>query len=112
VDWGSASERAASEGDCWACRLLSTAVERTDKGVLAGRLVVRIVRGPSGYYDEVWVQFGGSHFFSSLNLRSGYNQIRIASEDTHETCFVLVPEHTKLWWCLLVSLEHHLSFSR
>jgi hypothetical protein len=32
--------------------------------------------------DEVWGQIGRSHFFSSLDLRSGYNQIRIASEET------------------------------
>jgi hypothetical protein len=37
--------------------------------------------------DEVWDQIVGSHFFSILDLRSWYNQIRIASEDTHETCF-------------------------
>ena len=37
--------------------------------------------------DKVWDQLGGSHFFSSLDLRSGYNQIRIASEDTHKTFF-------------------------
>jgi hypothetical protein len=37
--------------------------------------------------DKVWDKIGGSQFFSSLDLRSGYNQIRIASEDTHKTCF-------------------------
>jgi Reverse transcriptase (RNA-dependent DNA polymerase) len=37
--------------------------------------------------DEVWDQIGGSRTFSSFDLRSGYNQIRIAEEDTYKTCF-------------------------
>jgi transposase InsO family protein len=37
--------------------------------------------------DEVWDQIGGSRYFSSLDLRSGYNQIRIAEDDTYKTCF-------------------------
>jgi hypothetical protein len=37
--------------------------------------------------DEVWDQIGGSRYFFSLDLRSGYNQIRIAEEDTFKTCF-------------------------
>ena len=37
--------------------------------------------------DEVWDQIGGSKYFTSLDLRSGYNQIRIAKEDTEKTCF-------------------------
>jgi hypothetical protein len=62
--------------------------------------------------NEVWDQIGDSHFFSSLDLRSGYNQIRVASEETHKTCvrtrygayeFLVVPS---------VSLEHHPTFSR
>jgi hypothetical protein len=37
--------------------------------------------------DEFWDQIGGSQSFSSLDLRSGFNKIRIASEDTQKTCF-------------------------
>jgi Reverse transcriptase (RNA-dependent DNA polymerase) len=37
--------------------------------------------------DEVWDQIGGSKYFSSLDLRSGYNQIRAAEEDVQKTCF-------------------------
>jgi hypothetical protein len=37
--------------------------------------------------DEVWDQIGGSKYFSSLDLRSGYNQIRVAEEDVKKTCF-------------------------
>jgi Reverse transcriptase (RNA-dependent DNA polymerase) len=37
--------------------------------------------------DEVWDQLGGSKYFSAMDLRSGYNQIRIAEEDVHETSF-------------------------
>jgi hypothetical protein len=37
--------------------------------------------------DEVWDQIGGSKYFSTLDLRSGYNQIRVADEDVHKTCF-------------------------
>jgi Reverse transcriptase (RNA-dependent DNA polymerase) len=37
--------------------------------------------------DEVWDQIGGSRYFSSLDLRSGYDQIRISEEDTYKTCF-------------------------
>jgi Reverse transcriptase (RNA-dependent DNA polymerase) len=37
--------------------------------------------------DDVWDQTGGSQLFSSLDLRSVYNQIRSASDDTHKTCF-------------------------
>jgi hypothetical protein len=36
--------------------------------------------------DEVWDQIGDSRYFSSLDLRSGYNQIRIAEKDTYKTC--------------------------
>jgi hypothetical protein len=62
--------------------------------------------------DEVWDQIGDSHFLSSLDLRSWYNQIRVASEETHKTGlrtrygayeFLVVPS---------VSLEHQPTFSR
>jgi hypothetical protein len=63
--------------------------------------------------DEVWDQIGGSHFFSSLDLRSGYTQIRIVSEDTYKNCFrTRYGAYDDFWWCLSVSLERHTSFSR
>jgi hypothetical protein len=34
--------------------------------------------------DEVWDQLGGSKYCSAIDLRSGYNQIRIAEEDVHK----------------------------
>jgi hypothetical protein len=37
--------------------------------------------------DEVWDQIGGSKYFSSLDLRSGYNQIRAAEEDVQKILF-------------------------
>jgi hypothetical protein len=61
---------------------------------------------------EVWDPIGGSHFFSSIELRSGYNQIRIASEDAKNFALVHGTGNWSFWWCLLVSLERHPSFSR
>jgi Reverse transcriptase (RNA-dependent DNA polymerase) len=37
--------------------------------------------------EEVWDQLGGSIYFSAIDLRSGYNQIRIVEEDVHKTSF-------------------------
>jgi Reverse transcriptase (RNA-dependent DNA polymerase) len=37
--------------------------------------------------EEVWDQLGGSIYFSAIDLRSGYNQMRIAEEDVHKTSF-------------------------
>jgi RNase H-like domain found in reverse transcriptase/Reverse transcriptase (RNA-dependent DNA polymerase) len=35
--------------------------------------------------EEVLDQLGGSKYFSAIDLRSGYNQIRIAEDDVHKT---------------------------
>ena len=37
--------------------------------------------------DEVWDQVGGSKYFSTIDLRSGYHQIRIKDSDIEKTAF-------------------------
>jgi Reverse transcriptase (RNA-dependent DNA polymerase) len=59
--------------------------------------------------DEVWDQLGGSKYFSAIDLRSGYNQIRIAEEDVHKTAFEQGLGRLNSWWYRLVCPMHHLS---
>lgn len=37
--------------------------------------------------DEVWDQVGGAKYFSCIDLRSGYHQIRLRNEDVEKTAF-------------------------
>jgi hypothetical protein len=49
--------------------------------------------------DELW----GTNFFSKLDLRFGYHQIRVVDEDIPKRLFVLMRAITSFWSCPLGS---------
>lgn len=53
--------------------------------------------------DEVWDLMGGSELSAAIDLRSGYNQIRIAEQTYQKPVSELAMAHSDSWWYLLAS---------
>jgi len=50
---------------------------------------------PSPLPEEIFERLGNKKYFSTLDLRSGFNQIPIAEEDKHKTAFHGVGAHSE-----------------
>lgn len=56
---------------------------------------------PIPIIEELLDELKGSKFYTKLDLRSGYHQIRVKAEDTHKTAFKTHKGTMSFWLCPL-----------
>lgn len=61
---------------------------------------------PIPVVDELLDELSSARWFSCLDLRSGFNQIRLAPGEEHKTAFRFTGGSLNTLLCPLASLEH------